>query len=353
MTPRERIRMVLSHEEPDRVPIQDAVWPPTVARWHREGLPADQGPDSYFGYEFANQGPDISLQFPEEVIERGDNWTISRSALGATSRTFTDHESTPEMLEFCINSPDQWEEHRHRLAWNDSRVDWEGGLAANRALRQSGYFVCYFAHIGYDWLQRIIGAETMLVAMAQDRGWVRDMMDTLMDLVLRGFHEMIARGFVFDGAFIANDMGYRNGTFFSPAVFRECEFSAQKRMYDTLREHGLPAILHSCGCVREFVPLLIEAGLTCLNPLESKAGMDVVELKREFGDRLCFMGGIDVRAMADPDPSAIECEIARKIPAAKAGGGYIYHSDHSVPDNVSFAQYCRVMELVREYGAYA
>jgi len=83
-----------------------------------------------------------------------------------------------------------------------------------------------------------------------------------------------------------------------------------------------------------------------------KAGMDLVALKKQYGDRFSFMGGIDVRAMADPDPAVIEAEIAAKIPVAKEGGGYIYHSDHSVPSNVSFAQYQRVMALVREYGTY-
>ena len=56
--------------------------------------------------------------------------------------------------------------------------------------------------------------------------------------------------------------------------------------------------------------------------------------------------------MADPDPRVIEEEIASKIPIAMKGGGYIYHSDHSVPDNVSFEQYSRVIELVREHGKY-
>jgi uroporphyrinogen decarboxylase len=89
-----------------------------------------------------------------------------------------------------------------------------------------------------------------------------------------------------------------------------------------------------------------------LQPLEVKAGMDLVKLKRMWGDRLSFMGGIDVRAMADPDPAVIEREIAEKVSVAKAGGGYVYHSDHSVPDNVSFEQYQRVIELVRRYGSY-
>ena len=64
------------------------------------------------------------------------------------------------------------------------------------------------------------------------------------------------------------------------------------------------------------------------------------------------MGGIDVRAMAHPDPAVTEQEIASNIPVAKQGGGYIYHSDHSVPDNVSFEHYCQVLELVRKHGAY-
>ena len=80
--------------------------------------------------------------------------------------------------------------------------------------------------------------------------------------------------------------------------------------------------------------------------------MDVVELKDLYGDDLSFMGGIDVRVMASPDPADIEEEIRVKIGHAKQGGGYIYHSDHSVPDNVSYEQYCRVIELVHEYGSY-
>ena len=80
--------------------------------------------------------------------------------------------------------------------------------------------------------------------------------------------------------------------------------------------------------------------------------MDVIELKKNFGDKLAFMGGIDVRKMAHPDPDVIEEEIRTKVGITKVGGGYIYHSDHSVPDNISFQQYCRVIELVRQYGTY-
>ena len=80
--------------------------------------------------------------------------------------------------------------------------------------------------------------------------------------------------------------------------------------------------------------------------------MDVRELKAEFGDRMAFMGGIDVRLMSDPNPALIEAEIASKFEVAKKGGGYIYHSDHSIPNTVSFAQYQHVLALVRKYAGY-
>ena len=64
------------------------------------------------------------------------------------------------------------------------------------------------------------------------------------------------------------------------------------------------------------------------------------------------MGGIDVRMMASPDPEDLLREISTKLPIAKKGSGYIYHSDHSFPDNVSFEAYEKVIELVHYYGKY-
>ncbi len=80
--------------------------------------------------------------------------------------------------------------------------------------------------------------------------------------------------------------------------------------------------------------------------------MDVVKLKKKFGDKISLMGGIDVRVMADGTDKEIEEEISTKVTVAKENGGYIYHSDHSVPDNVSFQRYQRVIELVHQYGRY-
>lgn len=352
MTSRERITLALQHKEADRVAIQDSPWSTTVERWYREGLPRGESPFSFFKYEIVSIGADLSFRFPSETIEETDDYIISKNSNGVIHRNWKHATSTPELLGFTINSRQAWEENKHRLKYDDSRVDWGGALATYNSARNGGYYICYGSAIGYDKWGNIIGPENFLPAMLTDPDWVKDVYMTDVELQIATAEEMIAKGIEFDGAFLYDDLGYRNGTFFSPQTYREQLFPAHKRLFSFFKSKGMPVILHSCGCVKAFIPQFIEAGLTCLQPLETKAGMDLIELKKKYGDKLAFMGGIDVRAMSAEDPAVIENEIRTKVGFAKQGGGYIYHSDHSVPDDVSFDQYKRVIELVHKYGKY-
>ncbi|GIX07958.1 MAG: uroporphyrinogen decarboxylase [Candidatus Poribacteria bacterium] len=350
-TPRERIRAALNHEEADRVPIHDTVWGTTLARWRREGMPPDVSPFDYFHYEMVAYGADTSPQFPPQLIEETETYRIERNANGAVVRNWKHQTSTPEMIDFTIKTREDWERHKERFRMNPSRVS-AAALADARRRHEQGYWVCYSGVLGYDKTQAIVGSENLLIAMVEDPEWVAEMFMTMADLIIETAQAMIQLGYPFDGAFLYDDMGYRNASLFSPKMYRELEKPGHAKVFEFFHDHGMPVILHSCGCVKELIPDLLDAGLDCLQPLEVKAGMDLIELKSKYGDRLAFMGGIDVRKMADPDPSVIEEEIRTKVGFAKQGGGYIYHSDHSVPDNVSFQQYCRVIELVREYGRY-
>ena len=241
---------------------------------------------------------------------------------------------------------------KERLEPDYTRVDWVSARNGYHSARSEGKFICYSGGYGYDILQGYMRTENLLMAMATAPDWIREMIMTLATLTVEMARMMIEKGFEFDGFFNFNDMGYRNALLFSPATYRKTHKEADTMVYSFFHEHDMPSILHSCGRVTEIIPELIEVGLDCLQPLEVKAGMDVRELKRQYGDRLAFMGGIDTRLMADPDPSKIEEEIKSKFEVAKEGGGYIYHCDHSIPHNVSFEQYKHVMELVRKYGQY-
>ncbi len=352
LSPRKRVQMALAHQEPDCIPIHDSPWAATITRWHGEGLPDFVPCDEYFGYHLRGFGADTSPMYPVRVIERTPEYIVETTNTGGIRRNHRDYSTTPELIDYGIKTREDWEAAKRRLQPSVTRVDWVSLKYGYDRARADDLFVTYSAVTGYDACQSYIRSDVLLPLLLTDPDWIRDMVETIADMVIEMARILIREGYQFDAAFLYNNMGYRKAPFFSPKVYRELIKPADKRMFDFFHSLGMPVILHSCGNVAPLIPDLLDAGLDCLQPLEVKAGMDLVTLKREYGKDLSFMGGIDVRAMADPDPSAIEREIATKIPVAMKGGGYIYHSDHSIPNNVSFAQYCRTLELVRRYGQY-
>jgi uroporphyrinogen decarboxylase len=108
--------------------------------------------------------------------------------------------------------------------------------------------------------------------------------------------------------------------------------------------------MHSCGDVNPFLPELIEIGVDGLNPLEVKAGMDPLHLKKTYGRQLLLHGGIN--AVLWNDLSAIEAEMRKVLPVVKENGGYIFASDHSIPQSVSLEGFRRIMALAKELGKY-
>jgi len=352
MTSRERVELALQHREGDRIPVYDMYWGTTLARWRGEGFPAEADPRDYFDLDIAEVHTDNSLQLPAQTLEETDAYIIATGADGATVKNWKGQASTPELLDFAIKSRADWEAVKPRMTWNESRVGWDYWHGAYDAMRRQGRFVTLSIYTGFTRICDMCGTDRVLMAMVDEPEWVQDMLMTRAQLSVEIAEEMFARGFDVDAGWIADDLGFKQRSFFSPAMYRELVMPSHQLICNYFKSRSKWMILHSCGYIVELLPAIIETGFDCLHPLEVKAGNDLATIKRAFGDRLTFMGGIDVRAMADPDPRVIEEEIAEKLPVAKQGGGYIYHSDHSVPDNVSFAQYQRVMELVAEYGRY-
>jgi hypothetical protein len=95
----------------------------------------------------------------------------------------------------------------------------------------------------------------------------------------------------------------------------------------------------------------IEIGVDAYNPLEAKADMDAVELRRKFGHKIGFCGNSDIQIWETGDKKLIRKEVLRKLNAAK-GGGYIFQSDHSVAGDVSGHTYDYIIRLVRKHGQY-
>ena len=359
MTHRERVRTAIAREQPDRVPIMDAAWRETVQRWRREGLPADVDVADYFDYAIREIWCDTSPRFPLEVVREDDEQIVTTTRWGATLQENKTH-STPHIVDTVLKEMDDWPRIKERLQPDEAREIWihteQADTDEGRALYQrwcdGERYLVFCALTGYDQLQWLIPAEQLFIYMATDPEWIREIADTVIDLFIYELKCAHRSGFKIDAVWTCNDMGYRNGPLFSPQTYRDIFKPGDKRLWDTAHSLGMQTILHCCGNITPLIPDLIDAGLDCYEAIEAKAGMDVVELKKQFGESLSFMGNINAQIMSDPDPAVVEEEIRRKVSFAKQGGGYVYHSDHSVPSDVSLERYRQILGWVRKYGAY-
>ncbi len=353
MTTRERVLRAIKHQEADRIPMIDSAWAGTVARWQREGLPEGVAWEDYFGYDrIIGIGVDNSPRFESRVIEKTDRYSIITTGWGQTMRVFNELDSTPEVLDCYVDSPARWEEAKERM-WKDldTRVPWDL-LKQNYDLwRANGDFLRLGFWFGFDVTHsHMAGTETVLCAMYEEPEWVRDMFDTYLAIDIEMADRMYAKGYRFDSVHWPDDMGYKGSTFFSPAMYRELLKPYHKRAADWAHDHGAVVELHSCGFIQPLVEDLVEIGIDSLNPLEIKAGMDPVYLKKTFGGRLAFHGGINAQLWDQIEP--VTSEMERLIPLLKEGGGYIFASDHSIPNSVSFENMKIISELAHKLGKY-
>lgn len=352
MTSKERFSRIYQHKEPDRVAMAESPWSTTIARWRREGMPEDADIKEYFGLDrVVGVSVDSGPQYPSTVIEETDEYSITTSAWGATVKNWKHQTSTPEHIDFKIVDRESWAKAKERMQPTPDRINWENLEKSYRDALDQGAWIVAGGWFGYDILASgVIGTEQMLIAMAEDPDWCRDMFEHTLSVNLALFDMIIDKGYSFDCLQFPDDLGYRNGLFFSPEMYRRVLKPVHKKAFDWAHDRGMVTMLHSCGNIMEAIPDLIDAGLDGLNPIETKAGMDLIGIKDKFGDDLVLQGGIDVRQMNKPDK--IEDEIRTKVTHAMKNGGYIFHSDHSVPDDVSLDDYKRVIELVKKYGTY-
>jgi uroporphyrinogen decarboxylase len=352
MDAQERVSRILEGRIPDRVPLDDGYWQTTIERWHREGLPAGISPRDYFGTdEIVFIGGDYTMQFPERVVEEGETMRQYWDADGALRRDLhLEVGWTSQWFDFTIKTRDDWLKHRDRMAFNETRIPaW--ALETYRRARAEGKFVAYSAHACFHPTWMRIGMENMLMWMLDDPTFIHELFAAHAQLVIDIYEGLRAIGIAFDAARMADDLGYRVAPLISPALYHELVLPHHKRICDHMAAQGIKTLLHSDGNVGPLIPGFLEAGYAGLHPLEVKAGLDVRTLYPQYGDRLVYYGNIDVRRLSGTREE-IEDEILSKLAVFKESGRYIYHSDHSVPNSVSFDNYAFAIDLIKQHGVY-
>jgi len=366
MTKRERIARILRHEPVDRIGVFEVFWAEIPTAWAGEGhLSCPEAIEDHFDFDLRRTSGGCAgtllnmtarCASPEEMVEETATTRLVRDGNGALVRRLKHGSGAPEHVDFLVKNRSAWEEHiRQHLLDNgqyERRVDADGYRLMRTIQAREERFLCAAVVGPLDLMTPVAGHEHILVGMALDPDWVREMADLYVALTIELLETLFAREGRPDGLWVWDDLGYNHGPFMSPSMYREILFPAHQRLFSFAHAQGLPVILHSDGFIDPLIPQLIEAGIDCLQPLEVKAGMDLLKIKKTYGDKIALIGGMDARVLASNDLDAVRQELTTKLPLAMSGSGYILQSDHSIPSNVRYATYRYFVDAGREIGRY-
>jgi uroporphyrinogen decarboxylase len=365
----ERMNKALNHQEPDRVPISDFFWGSFVSRWRKElNLPDSAEPYRYYDLDWIVTTPNMDPKIrPFETIRENDLEVVVKTGFGATLRKRFDF-PMPEYMTFDIDTIEKLQafefddayDRRRYFEAGDNQIAGVGDGFARNSPPWIDTIKAWYPDIPVygsmiecsECLTRLVGQENTLFWMGMYADELGACINKMGQFYLDCTKAQIAAADgLLDGFVIWGDVAYKESMLFDPVYWREYFKPWVKAMIDECHKHNLPVIYHGCGNVNAIFEDFIEMGLDAYNPLEVKASMDAVKLKKLYGDKIGYCGNNDILIWESGDKELIKRDILRKLNAAKRGG-FIFQSDHSVSSDVSGETYDYIVKLVREYGKY-
>jgi uroporphyrinogen decarboxylase len=378
MTPRERVRACLNHEEPDRVPI-------ALGQATGDGITigAYRALLGHLGLDpKAAQLKDTRAQTArvDEAVLRRFQVDFRGIGLGApdgwTDRWLDDHTVQDEWGVVRTRPPGSHYFDLCRSPFADeptpdaiARYPWPDPLNPGRfrglreraaRLREETEYAVVLDLNSAFFLRccELRGWENFYADLVADVPFAEALMDRYLDIRLamadRALEEV---GDLVDIVMVtSDDLGMTSGTLISPALYRSLIKPRQMRTFERVRTRTEAALYyHTDGAVYPLLPDLIELGVQILNPVEvSAVGMgDTARLKREFGAHLTFWGGIDNhRVLPYGTPAEVRDEVRRRIRDLGPGGGYVVSPVHNIQPDVPPENVVAMYEAAVELGAY-
>ena len=314
-TIRSRIVKVLNNQMPqDRLPLVEWApwWSETVERWEKEGLPENMGQEKITAYWNLDSFPLISIM--------------------------------PDLPPEHTNVP--YEEIKDKIF---TRQALDRALNEAKAVAESqkkGEVAVRLWLDGFFWFpRRYFGIEAHLFAFYDQPELMHQINADLADYYLQGLQELfcILKPDVID---FAEDMSYNLGPMLSEKLFDTFLLPYYQKVIPFIKQNGIRVMVDTDGLVTDMVPWLIRAGVDGVFPLERQAGVDLVQIKKDY-PAFVLMGGYDKMVMWKGE-AAIRAEFERILPAMKQGG-YLPSVDHQTPPSVSMQDYKIYRTLLEEY----
>jgi uroporphyrinogen decarboxylase len=198
---------------------------------------------------------------------------------------------------------------------------------------------------------RMMPFDTFLIKVLEEPDIVRALVKMSVDVNLIMAKEAVKRGIKI--VYTGDDFAYNSGPVISPKLFREIFYPELKRVITGYKELGLLVIKHTDGNIMSIIDMIIDSGLDCLDPIDPIAGMDLCQIKSDYGSRICLKGNVDCsKTLTFKSKEETIEETKRCLDIAMPGGGYILSSSNSIHSAVKPGNYLAMLDTLMKYGKY-
>lgn len=367
MTALQRFLNVMDYKAVDRVPNHEAgVWSQTLDRWVSEGLDShDLTWDWFTGTEYFQMDPrefiDVNFGmmpwFEPELIEKTEQYEIRRHHNGVVTKALIEGSSggmracMDQYLSFPVTDTASFREIKKRYrASLGGRYPamWKEIMLPRWINRQHPLVLgrnC--STLGFYWRAREwMGTENLSYTWYDEPELMHEMMEFIADFTIEVSRPVLQETTV-DYVMLNEDMSMKNGPLLSPTHYREFIFPHMKRLVDFYKSNGVRYIIvDSDGNCEALIPLLMDAGVDCIWPLERVAGMDPIRIRKEYGRDLRLSGGVDKMEIAK-GKDAIDRHLAALVPLIEEGG-FIPTIDHTASPDISLESFTYYMKRKRD-----
>jgi hypothetical protein len=326
--------------------------------WLAQGATAAELNLSAFRYRGARDGhvPVSTGWFgtTEEVVVSEDaDFLVIRDGRGRLLKLNKGYASLPLPLDYPVATAADWERLKPHYLFDERRLPlgWQDGARRHLA---AGRVLTLAMPGAYSELRELMGVEGLSLALYDQPELVQDMLDTFSATACRVF-ERVLDAMAVDQLSLGEDMAGKSGPLLSPAHARRFVTPYYRRAWDLARQGGARLFcIDSDGDLRPIIPELLDGGVNLLLPNEPAAGMDVVQLRAQYGERLAFMGGIDKHVLRR-SKAEIEAELEYKVPPLVHSGGCVFALDHRIPNGTPLEHYrfyvAKIWEIMDREGA--
>lgn len=370
MNPRQRYLETVLFGNPDKVPLSPGSGRlSTREAWHKQGLPKSVEPSDIPEYAYRQAGgtdpwphggPGFPVNermipiFEEKIIEEKERTRVVQDWKGNICEISNEFDTnylrnaidfvTRRWIKCPVESWEDWEAMKERYDADTPERLPENAEELRPILAERDYPIRLHFSGPFWQMREWLGFEGLCVAFYDDPELVHDMVQFWTAHVAR----LLERSFAYftpDEVHLSEDMAYKRFSMVSPEMARTYLMPAWRTWGEIVRDAEVPIYaMDSDGYIGELIPLWIEAGMNCCDPIEVAAGNDLVAFREEFGKKMAYKGGVDKRAMAAGGQTLID-EIERITPVIR-GGGYLPSCDHGIPSDVSWPNYVKYIQLL-------